>query len=502
MIADIREPSIPTYVIVDRPSGFDVEGAHDIVRVRLLPTNWEVWTLDEGPRSCMSIPLYSFGLVREKLINSYLQDDYRAQWRLEEGSRARAKLERSLKRKEHQLRKLLGPPVHRRLRRVLSRVSPLMLAIQHATRASRCDAQASTEYYASVLPDPAWIQDPHVHRDILTHRAAAIAAGHLTKLVPAWLRRVVPDLADAPPSALDDPATRVAIAARHPFLASEAGLEVLRQWMVDWPLGMSATLVEAMRFWQDLFSRNGVSDERLEHTLANVPEGFPDYLLCALRHVRVRRPLTDRLELLVTTIVARRYDDIGFYEAALDRNADVLLDARHDEIVQAMRRVGAYFGHDLEPRYTGYVRVLVDFLLDYPEPHRGSIVGLAEEAIASDLRTLERDRSEVVATLGASTPSARPPIPLPDIPGVRFLATVQEIADTGVELRSRLARSARRAVDGNWYVFRVDHDGGKGAVRVGRDGLLAPPPYPECRPTWGQKTLHAWAAGFRPTPRP
>jgi hypothetical protein len=59
MIADVRKPPIPTYVIVDRQNGFDVEGAHHIVCVRLRPTHWELWTLDDGPRYGMAIPLYS-----------------------------------------------------------------------------------------------------------------------------------------------------------------------------------------------------------------------------------------------------------------------------------------------------------------------------------------------------------------------------------------------------------------------------------------------------------
>jgi hypothetical protein len=498
MTANVSQPSIPTYVAVDRPGGFDVEDAHDIVRVRLRPTNWEL----ERSIGIMAIPLHERGLVLSNLVLGLGRDRSGALAPLSGHDRAATESRWASTRKWQQLRKLLGPPVHRRLRRLLSTVDPLMLAIQRATRASYCTAEFSTEYYVGVLPDPAFIQDPHVRRDILTHRAAAIAAGHLTELVPAWLRRVVPDLADAPPSALDDPATRTAIVARHPLFASPAGLELLREWMGDRSLRMSAALVEAMRFWRDLFSWSGVSDERLERTLAHLPEDVADFQVCALPSIPLRRPLTDRLELLVTAFVARREDDRQRYNGAPNPNAEVLLDARRDEIVRAMHLVSTYFGWTLEPRYDGHVSTFVDFVLRYAETQGDSLVGLAEEAVAVDLRTLEWERSEVLATLGASTPSARPPIPLPDIPGIRFLATVQEIADVGVELRSNLALSARRAVEGDWYLFRVDHNGDKEAVWVGRDGWVVLSPYSDRRMTWGEKALEAWAAGFRPPPRP
>jgi hypothetical protein len=443
--------------------------------------------------------------VTGNLILRCLRDDYRALWRLEEGSRAKTEMDRSIKRKEHQLRKLLRAPVHRRLRRMLSTVSPLMLAIQRAISPSLLDALsqgARGEYVASAVPEPDLIRDADVRRDILAHRAAAIAAGHLTELVPDWLRRVVPDLADTPPSALDDPATRVAIAARHPFLASEAGLELLQQWMRDRSLSLSPTLATAMRFWRDLFSSNGVSDPRLEHTLAILPEDIPDFLICALGHVRLRRPLTDRLELLVTTLVARRHSYRLLLTDAPDRQAGVLLDARREDIVRAMHLVSTHLGWTLEPKYEGHVSTFVEFVLGYAETQRDSLAGLAEQAIADHLRALERDRSEVVATLGASTPSARPPIPLPDIPGVRFLGTVGEIADVGLKLRIGLARDAPSAVEGRCYLFHVAHDGEEETVGVSADGWVWMPKYSTRRMRWGEKALDAWAAALRPPPRP
>src|SRR4051794_14173608 len=105
MFPDIYDPLIPTYVIVDRPNGFDVEGVHDIVRVRLHPTNWEV----ERSWGVMAIPLHERGLVLSNLVLGLGRDRSGALAPRPGRDRAATESRFTFRRMWRQLRKLLGP---------------------------------------------------------------------------------------------------------------------------------------------------------------------------------------------------------------------------------------------------------------------------------------------------------------------------------------------------------------------------------------------------------
>jgi hypothetical protein len=495
----------PTYVFIDHHDGFRVTGEYDTVRVRLHPTYWSL----ERAESSFSIPLYAFGLVLANLCIDLCASRYdrcRALLHLDDGDRAKSEARWAYKRAMRRAPKLLRREVYCRLRPLLTRVDPLVLALHRANSASITEVMSEggfSEEYISTFPVPDLFWDTYVRHDIRTLPAAAIAAGCLGSLVDGWLRRVVPDLANVPASTLDDLVTRKTIAGRHPLFASEAGIGLLRRWMSGHSLDLSVVFTEVMRYWRDLFSNSGVSYRSLDRTLTNLPEDVPDFLLRHLTQIRLRRPVTDRLELLVTTLVAREYDSRSSDRPPVDGNADVFLDARHYQIVRAMSHVGGYFGENLRPTCDGHVQSFVRFVLDFPNAHQGSIVGLADKSIDWHREKLEQERSEILVTLGASTPSASPPIALPIVPGIRFLANVGEFVAEGASMSNCVARYAAAAVRGQVYLFHVEHDREQATVMVNDSGEVEQARGPKNTSNravrWGTEMLAAWAAKISPS---
>jgi hypothetical protein len=68
---------------------------------------------------------------------------------------------------------------------------------------------------------------------------------------------------------------------------------------------------------------------------------------------------------------------------------------------------------------------------------------------------------------------AEPPIPPPAVPGLRFLATVAEIADEGVRMDHCVATRAPRALAGKSFLFHLDHEGQAATAEVLASGELA-----------------------------
>ena len=488
-IAVTPAPSTRAWTVVDEPDGFRVEGGGRSVRVALRTTHWEIGS---GPDP-LGLPLQPPSLVLSQVIPRLIPPRMRD----------RPDEHRARRQDERRVRRAIGARVRRRVRRLLRRVDPLVLAVQRGQGLSPCDAEARGDDLLAMLPDLGWFRDEDVARDILAYPAAAIAAGNLDCLVDGWLRRLHGSSPDVAASAGDLVAT-TGVPIPHPLFASAAGHEVLRHWMAGLPLRECGALGAAMRHWPDLFS-DGVGYGSLRRTLANLPGGMHDAAICALGNVHLPRPITDRLELLVVTSFANEYESSVVEKARLDRHAAVFLNARREQIERAMRRVGAHIGEP-RPLSQGDVDFFVGYLSDYPEEHRGTIVGLADKVIAWHGHEQERQRRVVLAELGVSTRAARPPIPLPEATGVRFLGTVAEIVREGADMGHCVATYAAAAVDGRCYLFRVERGGEAATVLVDRGGSVGEASGPENANNraarWGSHVLGRWGAAFSGPSRP
>src|SRR5207237_2320507 len=100
-----------------------------------------------------------------------------------------------------------------------------------------------------------------------------------------------------------------------------------------------------------------------------------------LRLVHLERPLQRRLELLCVTLYAAsraEREEVG-EERADHTHVFQHADAR--QLEEAMRRVAAHTRSPMSSRKTSDVRLLVQFLADYPDAHRGNFIGLTDRAI-------------------------------------------------------------------------------------------------------------------------
>src|SRR5262249_44142676 len=146
--------------------------------------------------------------------------------------------------------------------------------------------------------------------------------------------------------------------------------------------------------------------------------GVPARLLTELRKFVMPRPITNRLELLATLLAAGR-----------SRHFKVFAFASAKDIAEAMRRVSRSLHEELRPRRWREVGSVVQYLHDFPETHNGTIVGLTDKAIRWHRDCQHEVIKKVICELGESTPLAKPSVPLPDVAGVRFLATVGDVCN-------------------------------------------------------------------------
>jgi hypothetical protein len=155
----------------------------------------------------------------------------------------------------------------------------------------------------------------------------------------------------------------------------------------------------------------------------------------------------------------------------------------------------------LSPRRWRDVETLVSYLNDYPDQHNGNVVGLAERAIRWHRDCRREIGEETIARLGFDTPVSLPPIPLPAIPGMRFLKTVGDLFEEGEAMKHCVASYASDAVDGSCYLFHVDHEGERATVQIGERGNVVQSRGPRNRDNtaahWGRMQLGKWGRQVR-----
>lgn len=354
--------------------------------------------------------------------------------------------------------------------RELCRVAdPTVLNVQRALFAANFGAPPLTFC-------PELYQDRWLVQDICRYRAAAIAVSAVPLLAAVRRRR-----RECPGASVEDLYC-------DPFVedASSPGS------------GAEACAAELCD-WRSLYSVDGYDYRSLNRTLMHLPGGVSPNLLRYLPLFRLNRPIVHRLGLILALCWAEANSILA---NAPEENARIVLDARVPEIIEAMRRVSDYLRVDWSPRRTRDIGALARFLADYPDVHRGRLVGLADRAIIWHRRFSHEVLAETLDGLGRGTLTTVPPIRLPQPPEIRFLDTVGAVAEEGASMRHCIASYAHTAVEGESYLFHVEHGGETASVQVSRTGRVVqafgPANTRNGASAWAARVLGRWGRALRP----
>ncbi len=455
----------PRYRFREDPLGFSIEGNdRPPVRVAFLPTGLEaVCVGDTALGARERFGFFNFGKLLEFVARGLMRE-----WQPREGwygVRAWA---------EQQTARAIARPVRELWLKLVGRADPVVTAVQKAVF-------AATFSDAPLAGEPELYRDRYIVQDVLHYPAAAVA------LRNAWtLTRELP-------------------LARLRSSGAARELRKLAQGLgVTLHLGTSvrdnptlAVQLERLRDWKALFSNTGYDYRSLNRTLMNLPGRVPHRLVCNLRRVHLERPLGSRLELLCVVLYAGiRAERDGPVDCA--DHGRVFQHARAEQIKEAMERVARHLRQPLEPRKSAHVRQMVQFLADYPEPHGGNVVGLAERAIRWHRKQQHEQTVAMRQYYGGQTAVMTPPIELPAAPGVSFLGSVAAICTEAEQMQHCVASYIDLAVQGNCYLFHVRHKGEEATVEVGCEGRVRQAQGPRnqrnAAAVWGKRMLARWAA--------
>jgi hypothetical protein len=253
------------------------------------------------------------------------------------------------------------------------------------------------------------------------------------------------------------------------------------------------SVCDTIQNWRSLFSYNGKTYPNLNRTLDHLPGGVSSNLLPYLARYRLPRVFNDRVELIVTLLA----EGCNFRH-----NRHVFQFATRAEIVQAMNKVSSALQRPLSHRYTANLDTFVRFLSDYPDPHRGSILGLADKAIAFHEEIASNAYFPPSADLGANE-MARPPIPIPSAPGLRFLDTSEAIYNESVLMEHCIANYIEPARQGKCFLFHYEHGNESASIEVSAHGYVTqaygPRNSDNAAARRARVLLSRWARNF-PTP--
>jgi hypothetical protein len=374
--------------------------------------------------------------------------------------------------------KCLGKRLHSWYKARLAETDPLCLDIQRIAFAAMFTTPQELlceRFYAQA--------SEHILRDLKNYRAAAIALGHLPLFEPLRQRTARQQLER---SVQYEDLRRAAAA---------VGLELELREMYPAALERRAPdTLDLMESWRGLFSPTGEPYRSLNRTLMNLPGGIAPGVLPYLKMTELERPILERSSLTVACLY-------GMHSASdTGRNKSVFMNASPDRIRRAMRLVAEHTRNQLSFRRTVDLKFLVGFLLDYPEEHRGNIVGLAEKAIRWHLDQAQAEADRVVAQLGGQREAAKPPIALPDDPRITLLSTVDEIVAEGRAMGNCVSSYAGSAVRGECYLLHAAKDGEDATIEVTWRGEVSQAVGPRNRlndtARWGRRVLSRWGKTF------
>lgn len=469
------------YQFTEYPDGFTITAPQRVpVRVTLCPTGFRVKVegliqlmlfpeLDaEGePPLAASLPQY------QRLVHA-VTETVMSKWTSPRGGESRWPIEKWAREKT---RRALGGRIHEQWRRLTAKADPVIWSVQKAIFA------AAPFSDVPLLHAPGLYEDPYLASDIRSYRAAA----------------TVVSMADELCHFHDEQAARRNAA---PAGATDADQEEEEYF------GPSPEYVvdQLVADWQGLCSPTCAPYGSLSRTLMQLPGGISLHALGAFPLVYLVRPMTDRLELATLLLAARVEDELS--DDDCPSRFRVFYHARRAEIREAMELVSTDVGEPLSHRRTNDIATFVRYLYDFPEDHRGGLRSLARKAVHWHRTVGQRRRAlaELQRRIREETLTQQPPIPLPEIDGVRFLASVADILDEGERMRHCIGYYAERAVAGECYLFHVDYRGESASVEVNKFGKVRQAHGPDNQPNrasrYGDLVLSRWGASFESDAEP
>ena len=212
--------------------------------------------------------------------------------------------------------------------------------------------------------------------------------------------------------------------------------------------------------------------------------------VCELRKFILPRPIYDRLELLAT-LCAGSQSSVNF---------NAFAHATRGDICEAIDRIAQHLNRPLSPKRWRHVAEAMQFLIDFPDQHRGNIIGLTNKSIRWHTNGRRIEVEKAIKRFGKERKVATPPIALPDETGVRFLATVGDVCAEGDAMEHCVARYVERAVDGRCFLFHVDHDGEQATIEVSQTGKVVQSQGPRNSANgatrWAKRVLSSWGKQF------
>jgi hypothetical protein len=429
--------------LIELPDGFRIEHRYRRpVTVRLQPWVFSI-TADDGGTKNLDLLCPIRKLVRE------LADEL-----LDLPGHSQAGSKQSVREAWN-----ITPAVHAQRQRLSTQIDPSVLCVQQ-------NLLDICGHVPALARSPAFYTDPFLPRDVQQYRAATIALAFLeTQLFDDYARRRLG--------------------------GCRASMDAL---------------VAAMANWRGLFSPDGVAYRSLNRTLMNVPAEVPPALLCHLRNVRLERPIVDALELTTVLLVVAGAGEHGGAERLRNR-LRLFQHAGAPQIGAAVVRIGAATRRHLHTGSVDDLRFALRFLADDPEMHGTTLAGVTEHAIRWHREAPGRRQAQEVLSRvgGGQRPTQPPPIPLPDIAGIRFLATTGEVVAEGTRMNHCIGSRAASAVLGKCYLFHVDYRGEMASIEVSATGRITESAGPHnsknAAVTWGCRKLLAWAKPLRPQRR-
>lgn len=343
------------YEFTSLDNGFIVSAPSDRtpVQVTLQPWAWVVAPYQGGGFANKLV-----GLVRTKHLVDTIAHMLRMDWKSRDGKTPHRRVhEWAVGRTARAIHKRTMVEVERLLVHVPQEVLDVQRAVFAATFATGLASQP--ELYES--------QYAMLRSDIKRYRAAAMALNMSRELVRDSAQRQIRNSPDF--KALETRASELGLQ----MSVSEKPLTPLN------PHGLSMDQVfgSLADDWKALFSPDGRPYTSLNRTLMNIPGGVPASLLTHLAGIQLPRPVTDRVELLsllTARLSVRERDERR-------RHFEVFVHASREQLIKAIRIVADTTHQPLSPRRTADIHRFVSYLMDYPDDHRGTVVGLARRSI-------------------------------------------------------------------------------------------------------------------------
>lgn len=267
--------------------------------------------------------------------------------------------------------------------------------------------------------------------------------------------------------------------------------------------------------WRLCFSNCKKTYKALNKTLDNFPRSIRLNLVKNLRYIHITEPINDRVKMLaILNAFSYINDSWGKDNRVCISHFACIMRSSPAQIRKAFKIYKKNYEqiHNIKFPYSLRKNIaltfLINYIFDYPDTHEGEIVGLlekshrwhqererqreAERAIA-ELRRLENNKAEAEMR---KKPTALPPIPLPEIEGVKFLSTVQEVFDEGANMKHCISSYAERARKGQCYLFHVEKNKLQASIMLDSSGKIVQSYGPRnCineASKWASASLSAW----------